>query len=73
MSNTHERNVETRKTILVKTAQLLGVVLAVIGLGLVSNPSNYVQWFNGLGANQVAWIGLGTIAVGLYIIAKKGH
>jgi Na+/pantothenate symporter len=57
---------------MVKLASLTGIIVAVVGLGLVANPSDFTRWMNGLAANQIAWVGLGLIVLGIYIFKKSG-
>jgi len=58
---------------MVKLVELLSFVLAAVGLGLVAYPNNslaLVAWFGGT-ATQVGWIGLGLIALAVYVFQKR--
>jgi len=57
---------------MVKFTQLIAIVVAVVGLGFVANPSALTQWVPILIANEVAWIGLALIILGIYIFKKSG-
>jgi hypothetical protein len=60
-------------SLMITFRELLCFMMAAIGMGLVAYPANYVYLVAQFGgtATQVTWLGLGLVALAVYIYQKR--